>query len=95
MRRLILVGLLLLAGCRSNLIGPFAHRPTQRTDDPLLPVLTGLNEPVYVIPHNPTAENIARLIFEYAQEQGFPVVEVALWETQNSSAAYCEPLRQG
>ena len=38
MRRLFLAGLLLLAGCRSNLIGPFAHRPTQRVDDPLLPV---------------------------------------------------------
>jgi 6-pyruvoyltetrahydropterin/6-carboxytetrahydropterin synthase len=63
-------------------------------DDPLLPLLKGLNEPVYVIDHNPTAENIARLIFEYAQEQGFPVVEVTLWETRNSSAAYREPLGQ-
>jgi 6-pyruvoyltetrahydropterin/6-carboxytetrahydropterin synthase len=49
---------------------------------------------VYVIPHNPTAENIARLIFEFAQEQGFPVVEVVLWETRNSSAAYRQPLRE-
>ena len=70
------------------------HRMILHRDDPLLPVLTGLNEPVYVIAHNPTAENIARIIFEYAQGQGFPVVEVALWETRNSSAAYCEPLRQ-
>jgi 6-pyruvoyltetrahydropterin/6-carboxytetrahydropterin synthase len=70
------------------------HRMILHRDDPLLPVLTGLNEPVYVIPHNPTAENIARLIFEYAQEQGFPVVEVELWETRNSSAAYRQPLGQ-
>jgi 6-pyruvoyltetrahydropterin/6-carboxytetrahydropterin synthase len=73
--------------------GALDHRMILHRDDPLLPLLKGLNEPVYVIPHNPTAENIARLIFEYAQEQGFPVVEVALWETRNSSAAYCEPLR--
>jgi 6-pyruvoyltetrahydropterin/6-carboxytetrahydropterin synthase len=74
--------------------GTLDHRMILHRDDPLLPLLKGLNEPVYVIAHNPTAENIARLIFEYAQQQGFPVVEVALWETRNSSAAYCEPLRK-
>jgi len=73
--------------------GALDHRMILHRDDPLLPLLQRLNEPVYVIANNPTAENIARLIFEYAQEQGFPVVEVALWETRNSSAAYREPLR--
>ena len=29
-----------------------------------------------------------KLIFEQAQQQGFPVREVVLWETQNSCAAY-------
>ena len=74
--------------------GALDHRMILHRDDPLLPLLKGVNEPVYVIPHNPTAENIARLIFEYAQEQGFPVVEVVLWETRNSSAAYRQPLRR-
>lgn len=64
------------------------HRMIMHRDDPLLPLLQGHGQPVYVIPHNPTAENIARLIFEYAQKQGFPVVEVMLWETPNSNAAY-------
>ena len=68
------------------------HRMILHCDDPVLPLLQGLSQPVYVIPHNPTAENIARLIFEYAQEQGFPVVEVELWETRHSSAAYRQPL---
>jgi 6-pyruvoyltetrahydropterin/6-carboxytetrahydropterin synthase len=68
------------------------HRMILHRDDPLLPLLQGHDQPVYVIPHNPTAENIARLIFEYAQKQGFPVVEVVLWETRNSSAAYRQPL---
>jgi 6-pyruvoyltetrahydropterin/6-carboxytetrahydropterin synthase len=68
------------------------HRMILHRDDPLLPLLQEHDQPIYVIPHNPTAENIARLIFEYAQEQGFPVVEVMLWETRNSSAAYRQPL---
>jgi hypothetical protein len=47
----------------------------------VLPLFQQHRQPVHVIPHNPTAENIARLIFEYAQQQGFPVVEVTMWET--------------
>ena len=68
------------------------HRMILHGDDPLLPFLQERHEPVFVIPQNPTAENIARLIFDYAKDQGFPVVEVELWETPNSSAAYRQPL---
>ena len=64
------------------------HRMILHQDDPLLPLLVSHRQPVYTIPSNPTAENIARLIFDYAQGQGFPVVEVVLWETRNSRAAY-------
>ncbi len=60
------------------------HRMILHEDDPLLALLQGHDQPVFVIPHNPTAENIARLIYEYAQKQGFPVVEVMLWETPDS-----------
>jgi 6-pyruvoyltetrahydropterin/6-carboxytetrahydropterin synthase len=67
------------------------HRMILHRDDPLLPVLQAHHQPVYVADHNPTAENIARLIFERAHEQGFPVVEVILWETPNSSAVYKLP----
>ena len=45
-------------------------------------------EPVVVVDFNPTAENIARMIFDYALGQGLPVVEVTLWETENSFATY-------
>lgn len=68
------------------------HRMILHRDDPLLPVLQAHNQPVYVVGHNPTAENIARLIYDRAHEQGFPVVEVTLWETPNSSAVYKRPL---
>lgn len=68
------------------------HRMILHRDDPLLPIMQEYKQPVYVLPHNPTAENIARLIFEHAREQGFPVVEVILWETRNSNAAYRQPV---
>lgn len=68
------------------------HRMIMHQDDPLLPILQAHSQPVYVVPHNPTAENIARLIFERAREHGFPVVEVILWETPNSSAVFKLPL---
>ena len=64
------------------------HRMILHAQDPLLPVLQQTREPVFVIPVNPTAENIAKLIFDYAKLQGFPVVEVVLWETLNSCATY-------
>jgi len=72
--------------------GSLDHRMILHRDDPLLSLLEQHQQPVYVIPHNPTAENIARLIFEFAKGQGFPVVEVVLWETRNSKAAYRLPL---
>ena len=37
MRRLLLVGILLLAGCQ-NLVGPFRGRAPERVDDPLLTI---------------------------------------------------------
>lgn len=64
------------------------HRMILHEQDPMLPFLRKMQEPVQVIPVNPTAENIAKLIFDYAREQKLPVVEVVLWETANSCAAY-------
>jgi 6-pyruvoyltetrahydropterin/6-carboxytetrahydropterin synthase len=66
------------------------HRMIMHRDDPLLPTLVQYEQPVFVIPVNPTAENIAKLIFDQAKKCGFPVVEVVLWETPNSCAAYGE-----
>ena len=64
------------------------HRMLLHHDDPALPLLRQLGEPVYVLDANPTAENIARLIFDYTAGQGFPVVEVKVWETESCCAAY-------
>jgi 6-pyruvoyltetrahydropterin/6-carboxytetrahydropterin synthase len=57
-------------------------------EDPLLPVLIERGERVFVMDQNPTAENIARLIFDQAAAQGLPIVEVLLWETDNCPASY-------
>jgi 6-pyruvoyltetrahydropterin/6-carboxytetrahydropterin synthase len=57
-------------------------------DDPLLPILLERGERVFIMDENPTAENIARLIFDRAREAGLPVAEVILWETDNCCSAY-------
>ncbi|MCS7167877.1 MAG: 6-carboxytetrahydropterin synthase [Gemmatales bacterium] len=70
------------------------HKMILHRDDPILPYLRQLGEPFYVLDVNPTAENIARLIYEYAQREGFPVVSVSLWETESCYATYA-PNREG
>lgn len=64
------------------------HRMILCEDDPVVPFLKQQGEPLLLLKENPTAENIAKLIFEYTRDQGFPVVEVRLWETPNAFATY-------
>jgi 6-pyruvoyltetrahydropterin/6-carboxytetrahydropterin synthase len=64
------------------------HKMILHRDDPILPELRRQGEPVHVVDVNPTAENIARMIFDHARGQGLPVVEVMLWETASSYATY-------
>ncbi len=64
------------------------HKMILRHDDPLVASLRALGEPLYVIDSNPTAERIARLIFEVSREHGLPVSRVTLWETPTSWATY-------
>lgn len=64
------------------------HRMLLRRDDPLLPLLQEHGEPCFIMDANPTAENIARLIYDYAAGRGLPIAEVRLWETESSYATY-------
>jgi len=64
------------------------HRMILQRDDPAVPLLQKLGEPLLLMDENPTAENIARLIFDQARREGFPVVEVILWETPSCFATY-------
>ena len=64
------------------------HRMILQTDDPALAVLLELGEPVYEVPFPPTAENLARHLFETAQKLELPVVAVRLQETPSCHATY-------
>lgn len=64
------------------------HRMILRRDDPAVAAFERLGEPLFLMDANPTAENIAQLIFEQVRHRGFPVVEVVLWETPNCFATY-------
>ena len=66
------------------------HRMILHSADPVVPLLQAQQEPLYLIDENPTAENIAKLIYTYARSAGLPVKEVRLWETFKSHAVYCE-----
>jgi 6-pyruvoyltetrahydropterin/6-carboxytetrahydropterin synthase len=66
------------------------HRMLLRHDDPLVAPLQQLGEPIYLLDSNPTVERIARLIFDFVRQQGFPVVRVKVWETPTSVAEYRE-----
>lgn len=64
------------------------HKMLLRKDDPILPTLQTMNEPVYLFDTNPTAEAIAKAIFEFVKSRGFPVSEVRMWESEGSFATY-------
>jgi 6-pyruvoyltetrahydropterin/6-carboxytetrahydropterin synthase len=64
------------------------HRMVLNRSDPVVPMLQDLGEPMYLMEVNPTAENIAKLIFDVALQHGFPVVDVRLWETPGCCATY-------
>ncbi|MBI3999818.1 MAG: 6-carboxytetrahydropterin synthase, partial [Candidatus Omnitrophica bacterium] len=46
------------------------------------------NERFYVMDENPTAESIAKLIYDYVRSKHLPVTRVTLWETESSFATY-------
>ena len=64
------------------------HKMILRHDDPLVKLLQGIGEPMYLVDSNPTVERIARLIYDVSREQGLPVFRVTVWETPTSWATY-------
>ena len=64
------------------------HKMILRHDDPLVKPLSALGEPMYLVDSNPTAERLARLIFDVAAEGGLSVTRVTVWETPTSFATY-------
>ena len=64
------------------------HRMLLCKSDPMVPILKEHGEPLFLMDENPTAENIARLIYEFTASRGFPIVECQLWETPRCYASY-------
>lgn len=64
------------------------HRLILADNDPLVDVLRKAGESLMVMRDNPTAEAIAKLIFDEAKKKGLPVSRVTVWETENSFASY-------
>lgn len=64
------------------------HRMILCRRDPAVAALEAMGEPLFLIDENPTAENIAKLIYDFTAAQGFPIVECLLWETPNCFATY-------
>ena len=64
------------------------HKMILKNKDPLVKILKNLGEPYFLMEENPTAESLARLIFDYAQLKKLPISRVTFWETQSSSATY-------
>ena len=64
------------------------HKMILAASDPLLPLLRGLGEPVFATDENPTAETLAKLLFDAAEAQKIPVLRVEFWETPACRAVY-------
>lgn len=64
------------------------HRMLLSKEDPLVELLRKAGERPVIMEDSPTAENIAKLIFDHAREEGLPVKQVELWESPTAQATY-------
>ena len=68
--------------------GNLDHKVILSADDPLAEALEKEGQRCFRTAENPTAEVLARLIFETAEGMGLPVAKAAFWETPTSMASY-------
>lgn len=66
------------------------HNFLLHRDDPIIPLLEQNNERFLALQEHPTAEVLARMIYQHVQSRGFPVDQVVLWETTSANACYRE-----
>ncbi len=67
------------------------HKLLLHRNDPLVAILRTAGEPVVAMDVHPTTENIAKFICDWVEAEGYPVVEVTMWETPSSYATYRVP----
>lgn len=68
----------------NKVVQPLDHMFLLHVDDPLADWLRRAGEPYYALPVESTAENIAQYILDKLVDQGLPVVELRLQETDTS-----------
>ena len=64
------------------------HNLLLHKDDPLIPALTAGGERFRALNEHPTAEVLAKEIYEAVKKSNLRVKEVTLWETASSYATY-------
>lgn len=64
------------------------HRMILCRDDTLAKLLREANEDFVEVDFNPTAENLAKMIFDRATEVGLEVARVDVWESPTSKATF-------
>src|SRR3989338_5956888 len=62
------------------------HKTILCENDPLVSVLQKAGEELVLTKENPTAEILAKWIFDEARKMQLPVSRVTLWETEDSAA---------
>ncbi len=66
------------------------HNLLLHESDPLVPLLREASERFLTLSQHPTAEVLAKLIYDHVKGKGYNVTEVILWETDSSYASYRE-----
>jgi 6-pyruvoyltetrahydropterin/6-carboxytetrahydropterin synthase len=66
----------------------FDHQLLLHHTDPIVPFLRAANEEIRLLNVHPTAENLAKLIYDFLGSKNFPVGEVTIWETESCFATY-------
>ncbi len=64
------------------------HRLLLRRDDPVIPSLEAAGEVFVALDENPTAEFLAKYLFDELTARGLPLKAVRFWETETSVATY-------
>ncbi len=64
------------------------HKLLLHRADPLAQTLIDAGEDIYLMDENPSAEAIAKLIYEFCAAHGLPIEQVCLWETESARAIY-------
>jgi 6-pyruvoyltetrahydropterin/6-carboxytetrahydropterin synthase len=62
--------------------------------DPIADVLRAKGERFMAMDSNPTAENIAKTLFDIAVKFNLPIIQVEVWESDTSKAIYSTSTRR-